>query len=738
MAGKDLLIKYQRRWQFLLWLEIFLYALGVSVLVFFLSLSISWTALTFFLMTGIMTLVLRPWKVSLGTISSHLDQNLKSLEYSSGLLLLDSINLSGLERLQQYKIAVQLEEDIYKTKPQNNLRRAAVISGLLMVLGFLLNQAGVVDRLKTEMPQVSSDEIIVFRPADSLSAEVTPPKLEEQSVTVIYPAYTGIPVFTTTNMNIKAVEGSRVTWKIQFDSKVDSVQMEGMGNRHPMKFQEGIFNRTSVLNSSGFYNFRFKDTTGGSYVSDIYSIKVSRDREPEIEIQDLQQFTSFNYHEEKGISFNALITDDFGIASAYIIATVSKGTGEAVKFREEKLEFERGVKRGEKSLKLLKKIDLDSLQMEPGDELYFHIVAIDLKQPQPNIARSETYFAVIKDTVSYGAGVEGTMGVDLMPDYFRSQRQLIIDTEKLISNRKKIAAKEFNSTSNDLGFDQKALRLKYGQFMGDESEGLREDQNDSSHEAEENEDPLAEFRHNHDSDNEHNLVEQDHDHEEEEGEENQDPLAEFLHDHGDPESSTLFTDILKTKLRQALDIMWDAELQLRLYKPEESLPYQYRALELIQEIKNSARIYVHRIGYEPAPIKEDVRLTGKIDEVSNFQKAEELGKPDKFSNIRQSVHRLEQLLSGKTEITLEDKKLFEQAGNELAGLALEEPGQHLKTLQQLKWLTEGREAAKEELMKVQDGLLKALPKPKANPGKGRNFSGELNNLLLKELEQNDQ
>ena len=63
-----------------------------------------------------------------------------------------------------------------------------------------------------------------------------------------------------------------------------------------------------------------------------------------------------------------------------------------------------------------------------------------------------------------------TMAVNRMPEYFRSQRQIIIDTEKLIAKRKKLAAKEFNSTSNEIGFDQKVLRLRYGQFMGEEFE----------------------------------------------------------------------------------------------------------------------------------------------------------------------------------------------------------------------------------------------------------------------------
>src|SRR5690606_41643874 len=53
---------------------------------------------------------------------------------------------------------------------------------------------------------------------------------------------------------------------------------------------------------------------------------------------------------------------------------------------------------------------------------------------------------------------------------FRSQRQLIIDTERLIAEKPVIPKQEFNARSNELGFDQKSLRLKYGQFMGDETE----------------------------------------------------------------------------------------------------------------------------------------------------------------------------------------------------------------------------------------------------------------------------
>jgi hypothetical protein len=115
------------------------------------------------------------------------------------------------------------------------------------------------------------------------------------------------------------------------------------------------------------------------------------------------------------VNFTAVVSDDFGIADAYIIATVSKGTGESVKFREEQLQFDSEIIRGSKNLQLNKKIDLDRLKMEMGDELYFYVEARDLKQPTPNRSRSETFFAVIKDTVSYGPGVEGTWEWILCP-----------------------------------------------------------------------------------------------------------------------------------------------------------------------------------------------------------------------------------------------------------------------------------------------------------------------------------
>ncbi len=742
-SGGKILIGFKKRWHLMLWLEVLLYALGPAILIYFLFFNLIFSIATLILIALLIVIFVKPWKPDLKTVSSYIDQHLDVAEYSTGLLLLPKEQLSDLAKLQQYRVGKELVEKLKTIKPPHHLSRACIVMILCALVGFMGYRYDILDHLQWSQHKEVRPDTIIFKSIDSTTT-TRQPKLESQLLTIQYPAYTGKPSVETSKMEIKAVEGSRLSWRITFDTEVRSVSMESMGNSYPMKLTDNGYVRTSVLNTSGFYNFKFTDMQETSYTSELYSIEVVKDKKPDIKITDLKQFTSFSYEENKRIAFTTSVTDDFGIAETYIIATVSKGSGESVKFREEKLSFDSKFSRGQKNLSLSKNIDLDQMNMEPGDELYFYIEALDLKHPRPNISRSETFFAVIKDTISDRFAVEGTMGVDLMPDYFRSQRQLIIDTEKLIKDKSKLSEKDFKFKSNELGFDQKVLRLKYGEFMGDESEfgpatqentAIPEEEDEHDDEGHEKEnDPLAAYTHDHDHENEHNLVPHE---EEEDDEKGNDPLHEYLHNHDDPEESTLFTQSLKSKLRQALNEMWDAELYLRLYTPEKSLPYQYKALKLIQEIKNSARVYVHRIGFDPPPIKEDKRLTGKIDEVSNFRKKEELQLPELYPSIYRTVLRLEQLISNKEVLTDEDRLLFKQAGNELATKAIEDPGKYLKTLQQLKQITEERAISRSILIEVQRGLFYVLPELQPNPSKKKVLTGEINELLLKELQIHD-
>ncbi|HEA29258.1 MAG TPA: tryptophan-rich sensory protein [Leeuwenhoekiella sp.] len=717
-TAKNKLVRFQRRWQLELVVETLLYAAGPALLTYVLSKQ--WlVALGLFLVVfGIALALQKPWKLHLRHVSSYIDGKLDAAAFSSSLVLLSTAELSGLARLQQRRIAVILTEKMGTIRPKIDFFKAIFSLIFFLLISFLVYQFGYEKGFFSDEKLVSPQEKVIFQVLDSAAVTMEPPVLESQKITIRYPAYTNIAPFSTSKMDVQVLEGSRLRWNLEFDQPVDSVSFEFSGTRSLMYLKNKSYSYSKTLDVSGFYNFRFTDSLGAAYASDLYSVELLTDQSPVIALDGLQPFISFDFDDKKQLHFSTLLSDDFGIGEAHITATVSRGTGESVKFREARLDFDNSGKAGEKKWQLSKKINLDSLEMEPGDELYFYVEVADLKSPTPNISRSETFFAVIKDTVSYDYAVEGTLGVDRMPDYFRSQRQLIIDTEKLIKNKPKLSVKEFDKTSNELGIEQSALRLKYGKFMGDENAGAE----DHEHQGEEN--PIADYMHNHDSNNEHNLVEKD--------------SEQAKKDTTKTKKPDQFTQSLHSKMRQALNEMWDSERHLRVNEPQQSLPYQHRALDLLQEIKNSARIYVHRIGFDPPPIKENTRLSGDIKDVDNYRKTAALEKPEIEPNMRKAVAVLEQIFTENKPISDANRSVFDKAGNELAQKAIDEPGAYLGTLQQLKWLSESHGKPKnDQLRSTLSGLLRALENPNDNPNKRKESLTKLNTLLLQELERND-
>ncbi|MEP2057293.1 MAG: tryptophan-rich sensory protein [Maribacter litoralis] len=736
-------MKFQKRWQLLSYAEIVLYVLGFAVLCYFITKNVVISLVTFLIGLLLFILIKKPWQHNLYSTSTYVDAHVSEASFSSGLLLQTEDSLSNLAKLQRYKVAQELSIKLGSLTPPNAIKQALLVLLGCIILGFVIDKLQVFRGVDQLLHKPNNSEQIQFIATDSIKGKSIVPKIETQEIKVFYPSYTRLGGTTTKNPNIKAVKGSTVQWKLQFGHMVNDPVLDIMGELKPLRKVGFGYQIQLPLTTSGFYSFKFKNAEGTEFTSDLFSLEAIPDNPPEIEILGLEQYTYFDFPDKKLVELQSAITDDFGIDESYIIATVSKGTGESVKFREEKLSFKETISKGTKSIRATKTLDLNALKMEVGDELYFYIEAFDEKQPKRNVARSETYFAVIKDTVGEQFGVEGTLGVDQMPDYFRSQRQLIIDTEKLIKDKPNILIQDFKSRSNELGFDQKALRLKYGQFMGDESEMEEAPAEIESHEegedhdhTEDQENMLKEFMHDHDGDNEHNLVEQ-HEHENKNDSEPEDPLHDYLHNHDDPEESTLFEESLKTKLRKALSIMWDAELYLRLYEPEKSLPFQYDALKLIQEIKNSARIYVHRIGFDPPPIKEDSRLTGEIKDIKNYNKNESKEAEKPFEAIEKAVSRLEQLVQKEGVYNENDTELFTAAGNELAQLALDNPGKHLQVLQGLKSIENNTGRTLENYRFVQKGLLLALPDTPQKPGAKKMYVDEINSLFLKQLEVYD-
>jgi hypothetical protein len=109
------------------------------------------------------------------------------------------------------------------------------------------------------------------------------------------------------------------------------------------------------------------------------------------------------------------------------------------------------------------------------------LVVTDNRVPKPNVTRSPSLILRWPaDASKDSSGLDG-IAQKTMPAYFRSQRQIIIDTEALLADKPALDDAKFLARSDAIGVDQKILRLRYGQFLGEESEGHAEAAIDAGH-----------------------------------------------------------------------------------------------------------------------------------------------------------------------------------------------------------------------------------------------------------------
>jgi hypothetical protein len=529
--------------------------------------------------------------------------------------------------------------------------------------------------------------------ADSLASDLTSPDslfLEELVITVQPPAYTGEASFISKSFDFTAPEGSKIA--LNGHSSIENTTYAIHLNGKPVQIKTiaQTFSSNFFLKQKTIYQILL--TSGDrQFQSPFRVIDVRKDLPPTISKLDIPQYQRFNYQDNPTILVEIGLTDDYGLTDAYIMATVTQGSGESIRFQQQKLNFDKPITGKAQSVSTtLSAVQFD---MEPGNELYFHIEAIDNKRPTSQITKTSTYFFAIIDTTEVAFSLAGDLGVDLMPAYFKSQLQLIIDTEQLISEKTSLKKSDFNTRSNELGFEQKQLRLRYGQFMGEEEDaGLEVTQVELEESSSNQVDPqgsnvLQEFGHDHDHENEEGAWmdkgTETHNHETTEEES---PLEAYLHLHEDEETASFFSISLKAKLRAALNEMWDAELYLRMYQPQKSLPYQYKAQKLLKEIKNHARIYVKRVGFEPIPINEaKIRLSKEPEgtEAQNFKIAKR--KTNDYPAISALLNLLNTVRQGQVNI---NSDIWQSAGREVATVFLTSPGQWVTELNVIQLLSQ--------------------------------------------------
>lgn len=534
-------------------------------------------------------------------------QKLGDTEYSLDLLNVEQPNLA--EQLQLERL---FSKNTYQTPLVYDQKLFLFLGLFVSCIAFYIFSPS----LKFGQNQAKISSLLQNSPTNP----ITKPEFESATLSITPPTYTGLSSNESDNMNISAISGSLLKWQLKFSHSNDlTVKLSNnRGDEVGFKKSGENFEYSDQLISSGLYAFKAYWHDSLIYQSDFYRLEAIPDLAPKIEPASKELYQLLFLKDPKNIQVSAKISDDFLVNQAFIVATLARGSGENVKFREVKFPISQA---NFKSTTVSKNIDLKALNFTPGDELYYYWAAIDNKRPTPNFTKSDTYFIVYKDTSQTEEADLATMAMNIMPEYFRSQRQIIIDTEKLIAQRKKLSKEAFNSTSNEIGFDQKALRLRYGQYLGEENEGSIGGVNALPSDVETDGDMLKGFRHDHDEgEGDHEDGEKHDEHEHSHGAENSnesDPvaslLADYVHSHDDGEANTFYEQSTRSLLKSALEQMWQSELHLRLYEPEKAIPYEKKALELLKSAQQKARTFVKKTSFDPPPIKEkEKRMTGEL------------------------------------------------------------------------------------------------------------------------------
>ena len=521
-------------------------------------------------------------------VARRLDDAFPGLEDSAELLLRESAGLGRLEGLQRETITARFAQ-----LPASALRNATQRvspARLWPALGFLalalVSAVYVVRQPGAAARQGESDDA---------AAEVAGITLQDVEIRVRPPDYTGLAEYRA-EADATVQEAAVLVWRMRFTGNPGAVSL-GFDDDSVLELRndaDGAWVSDELAARAALYRIETEPQTESD--ARLHRIRLIRDEAPLLNWRvPVNSVVDVAALPAKAMSVKLRVRDDYAVVTVRAVLTLARGSGENVRFRELSREMRRSDGEATDAEYTLD-LDFEELGMEPGDELFVNAEAHDNREPKPNHTRSATLIFRWAGGNSAAAAMDGGLALDVLPEYFRSQRQIIIDTEQLIADADRLSRRDFANAAQALAQDQKLLRLRYGQFLGEEmvrdiAPGAEPDVGEDDHDDE-------------------------HGHEDAAGNAAKiDPMEVFVHSHDVAEQATLFDDNTKTLLKQALSNMWDAELHLRLAAPQQALPYENAALRYLKEVQQSSRIYLRRAGFAPPPVDEQRRLGGELDDL---------------------------------------------------------------------------------------------------------------------------
>lgn len=564
----------------------------------------------------------------------QLDAHRRDFDDSADLFFIDESKLGALQRLQRARLLQRAQ-----SAPLPDLRPAWRWKPVVIAWSALaLIVAGA--WLWSHRPPPALPPLAPVEHAAPAVPGV--PQLVAQALRVVPPAYTGLPLRDQKVLDAKAPQGSTLAWRLQIEPQPKSVALQFIdGQTLPLQFKDGTWNAQRVLDKSALYRLHIE---GAKDDPTLHRLDAIADAPPQLKVIEPEQALTIVGNDMHGWNLEFEASDDYGVnASAQLKLTLAQGSGENIKFKESVRDVLGSG--GAKLKRFSVRIDIAATGMGAGDDLVAQLTVRDNRAPDAQAVQSPgLILRWLPPQEALATGIDGVVQQTL-PTYFRSERQVIIDTEALVKAQPKLGNDELLERSNSIGGDQKLLRLRYGQFLGMEDEGHEapppkekakkpilptEDANDEEAKQDTQDDAQDD-----DSAKEAAHPGEDHDHDHSASQPQVfgaagNVLAEFGHVHDEAEATTLLDPKTRDTLRNAIQHMWQAELMLRQGKPRDALPDEYKALEYIKQVQQADRVYLNKVGTQLPPLDFSRRMNGKREGIagSGFAPVDRDGKDD--------------------------------------------------------------------------------------------------------------
>jgi hypothetical protein len=623
-------------------------------------------------------------------IARHLDRVAPDLEESTGLLLSQSDDLVPLQQLQRERALAKLE-GLDRGKALGPLvtwrNLSEVTAGALAATAILALGVGTETRDRLQESRRAAGENPAILLLDTVEVGISPP------------AYTRLAASRQAELDIEAIEGSQVSWRLAAPAGSRAVLRTGEG-------EEVVFERDGDslalrLEADSSFVYRLVASQPGhpNQQTAFSRLKVIVDQAPVLSVTQPANRLNLIDPNLSAIELEVSARDDYGLGKGFLVATLAQGAGEMVEFRERRVALSVPIDSVETVL--THTLALGAMELGPAAELYLHVEVEDTRQPLANLGRSATTILRVPGSEAQTSDLSQGLPMILPPTYFRSQRQIIIDTEKLIAESPRLTDIEIRRRSEALGTDQRALRMRYGALLGEEfvsgqavDPGDLEAGGDADLHDEQAEGPPSGA-----DSTVFDLVPED-----------------LTHAHDSTESATYFTSETRTQLKRVLAQMWDAEGRLRVIDPEGALPFELSALELLKDLQQRSRVYVQKVGFEAPPLEPATRrLTGELDEIPTLHR--ELGQavaPEVVTAARILLSQLDpttplDLGGAADQATRLRLPIARMATTEVEALG---------ALEALDLLLGGRQPDPQQTEQLATALWQLLPTPEVTPTAG--------------------